>query len=325
MKKIATLIIALISASSFYAQNAELIVQKIDNGDVVPGETYRIYAQLTDATASLHAVFGDSNGSMIIQSTADFYQHDFGGQTSALVNEAAIAADPALAYDSWVSIGADNANSNNLWDVGIDFLNFKNGSELFIEDGAWFLVPTDAYTMPDQSGLILLAQLTTAGTATGSINMQGWVGDKEAWQERNVEFTTTNAHTFGCTNGDAENFNPEATFDDGTCEIEEGGSDITPVALRPEMDSNDWQVFPNPIWENQFNIQFSQVIDLEAGKLVINIYEMSGKLAHSEQINAENIIGGNKITISTELASGMYNVNLVQGEMNESQQIVVQK
>jgi hypothetical protein len=324
MKKIATLIIALVSASSFFAQNAELIVQKVDNGGAVPGETFRIYAELSDASLSLHAVFGNSEGSMSIESTEAFYQHAFGGQTAALINEAAIAADGDLAYDSWVTIGAENASNNNLWDIGIDFVAFKNGGQLMIEDGAWFLVPTDAYTLPDQNNLVLLAQLTTTGIATGSINLQGWTADKQAWQQKNMNFTTTNAHTFGCTNGDADNFNPLATYDDGTCSVVEDG-DTSPVAVRPEFDAGDWQVFPNPIWENQFNIQFSQVIDLEAGKLVVSIYEMSGKLAHSEEITDQNIIGGNKVVIRKSLAAGMYNVNLVQGEMNESQQIVVQK
>lgn len=326
MKNLITLIVAGLFATTAFANNAQIIVEKVDNGDAVPGNTYKIYVELLDASHSLHAVFGDTQSSMGIQCDAPFYQNPYGGQTSLDVNAQMSSLAPEVAFDSWVTIGAENAENNNLWDVGIDFDSFNDGGSLMIEDGAWFLVPTDAYCLPTTSNLILIAQLTTEGTATGTVNVQGWTADKQAWQERGMTFTTTDAHTFGCTDATATNYNADASYNDGTCEfddvVETDTTSPTQSTTKPDKDGTSWQVFPNPIWEGQFNIQFSEVIE---GKMTVDILDNSGKLVHAQEIREGDVIGGNKIIITKDLPSGIYNVNVRQGESSTTQQIVVQK
>ncbi len=328
MKKFSTLAIALLTVGMMSAQNAELVVQKVDNNGAVPGSTFRVHVVLPSSTHSLHAVFGDDESSMSIQSTAPFYQHQYGGNTSLDINSSAVEAVAELNYDSWVTIGADNSVSNSLWNVGVDFEGFNGGTALSVEDGAWFLIPTDVYTGGDNNNMVLIAQLTTEGNANGLLNVQGWDGDHQPWQTRGLTFSTKNAQTFGCDDATATNYNAEATYNDGSCEFAAGGSDsnTAETALTSaDAEENNWQVFPNPIWEGQFNIQFADKLDLETGKVLVDIFDMSGKKVYSSQISDGDIIGGNKLMIKADLAAGMFNVNITVGEKMDSQQIVVQK
>ncbi|MFT4679162.1 MAG: hypothetical protein ACI9RU_000197 [Litorivivens sp.] len=326
MKKIATFILAAFAVSFAQAQEAQLVVQKVDNGNAVPGNTYRVHVLLPSQSHTLHAVFGDDESGLSIQSTQDFYQHQFGGETSAGINGAAIDMVPELAYDSWLTIGAEDATDNNLWDIGMELSDFNTGGNLAVQDGAWFLVPTDARSLADEGNLILVAQLTTAGVATGSLNIQGWDGNQTPWQKRNLSFTTSNAETFGCIDGDAMNFDADATFNDGSCEFAD--SDGTPAeseAVASKEEASDWQIFPNPIWEGQFNIQFSKAIELKDGNLTLDIIDMQGKLVHSVEVDESVVIGGNKLIVTKDLNSGIYNVTITQNGVAQTEQIVVQK
>ncbi len=326
MKKIATFILAAFAVSFAQAQDAQLVVQKVDNGNAVPGNTYRVHVLLPSQAHTVHAIFGDDESGLSIQSTQDFYQHQFGGETTVDINGSAISMVPELAYDSWLTIGAEDASENNLWDIGMDMADFNNGGSLSVQDGAWFLLPTDARTLGDQGNLILIAQLTTAGVATGSLNVQGWDGTQTPWQSRNLSFTTSNAETFGCNDSDAMNFNAEATFNDGSCEFAENNGNPTESDVTTSKDeAGDWQIFPNPIWEGQFNIQFANVIELKDGNMTLDITDMQGKLVHSIEVDDSVVIGGNKLVVSKELQAGIYNVTITQNGAAQSQQIVVQK
>jgi hypothetical protein len=328
MKNVVTLIAACLVTSLAFANNAELIVQRIDNGSAIAGDTYRVYVKVSEPGNSVHAIFGDDYSSMSINCTSSFYQHEYGGHTTLDVNQAILQMAPTLAYDSWVTIGAVSSLNNNLWEVGIDFESFDTGSSLTVEDGAWFLLPTDVQSLASSNNLVLIAQLTTEGVASGTINVQGWDANQEAWQERGLTFSTSNAHVFGCMNSDATNYSAEASYDDGSCEFDGGSGNNTTSPtqsnVKPAKEEQDWQIFPNPIWEGQFNIQFSDVI---AGKsnVVINITDMNGKVVHSMEVADENVIGGNRLIIQKDLSAGMYTVSISQGDHTTSQQVVVQK
>ena len=326
MKKVA-LLASFFASFGLMAQNVQLVVEQVNNQGLVPGNTYRVYAQLPSADHSLHAVFGDTGGGMHIESTAPFYQHPYGGNTAMDVNNAAMSLAPEMAYDSWLTIGKDNGDGNSLWEVGIDFDGFNAGGSLVVPDGAWFLIPTHPQTKEGNNGLILIGQFTTTGVATGIINLQGWDAQNVAWQARNLSFTTTNSNVLGCTDGDALNFNALATYNNGTCEFAEvvdGNSNTTPV-VAPAEEAAKWSIFPNPVFEGQINIQFSQVIDPTRSNVVINIFDMSGKLVMGKEVKAADVIGGNRIILNADLAAGSYNVSVRHGSTAQSQLIVVQK
>ncbi|MFT5185523.1 MAG: hypothetical protein ACI84C_002671 [Flavobacteriales bacterium] len=84
-------------------------------------------------------------------------------------------------------------------------------------------------------------------------------------------------------------------------------------------------MFPNPIWEGQFNIQFSKAIELKDGNLTLDIIDMQGKLVHSVEVDESVVIGGNKLIVTKDLNSGIYNVTITQNGVAQTEQIVVQK
>ncbi len=197
MKKFATFIAAGAMMFSMQAADVEVVVEAVDNGGIVPGNTYRVYAIMPSADYSLHAVFADTQDQISIETTGAFYQHPYGNYSTLDINPGIVATVPELAYDSWVTIGAEDNQNNNLWSVGAEFDGFAQGQGFSIVDGAWFLIPTDVRTIADAGNKVLLLQLTTDGEATGVLNFQGWKEDGQTWQERGVTFSTNDAKVLG--------------------------------------------------------------------------------------------------------------------------------
>jgi hypothetical protein len=327
MKRISFLLTTL-ATLSLSAQEVQLVTTQVDNGGLVPGTTYRVYAQVPSADYSVHAVYGWDENPIVIQSTAPFYQHPYAGNTAREVIDAVFSSAPEMAYDSWVTIGAENSTGNELWDVNIDFDAFNNGTELVIPDGSWFLIPTGEQTKPDASGLVLLMQYTTTGNVNGTLNLQGWVGaDNTVWKELSISFSTTQLDVIGCTDATAANYDPAATIDSGLCnvaETENPSTPSTPVATADKSEK-EWTIFPNPVMHGQINIQFNDALTpAEGNSVVVSIFELSGKLVMRKDIGSEEIIGGNRIILSTDLAAGSYQVAVQQGEKAQAQTIIVQ-
>jgi hypothetical protein len=330
MKKTVCMLSTVVAALCVSATDVQLLVQKVDNQGLVPGNTYRLYAQVLDQNKNIHAIFGDTENPLSITSTANFYQHPFGGYSTASVNPAAIEAEPALNFDSWITLGYANSIENDVWDIGLTFADFNSGGSINTENGAWFLLPTDEKCEANDLGLILLGQFTTTGIASGVLNVQGWDGPNNNWQARNLQFTTENANVFGCNDQSASNYNPQATFNDGSCILDGNsginaahGHDVAPSKITDA--ANSWDVFPNPIRDNVFHIQFRNDIDFNEGNVVVEIMEMNGKLVRSFEVNSGMVIGGNRISVDQPLAAGMYKVMLTQAGKQESKSIVVGK
>lgn len=307
------------------ASNVELVVERIDNGGAVPGETFRVYAVLESPEHTLHAIFGENEDALNIQTSGNFFQHPLGNFSTTDVNPNVIAMDPTLAFDSWVTLGAENASGNNLWTIGIDYDSFEAGAGFGTSNGAWFLVPTDENTKPLNGNMVLLMQLTTTGVASGSINIQGWDEDGMAWQARNLTFETSNAHTFGCTSSLANNYNANATYDDGSCTygLAEADGNSTGVTEVKEDKANGVVVFPNPIWDGQFNLQFENKVELSGENMILEIFDAQGKRVMAQEVGAGNLVGGNRLVVSHDLAAGTYTVSARTSKMNTSTQIVV--
>jgi hypothetical protein len=324
MKSVLSLIAVFGFALSMSAADVQLIVESVDNGGLVPGNTYRVYAVLPSTEHTLHAVFADTNDQLAIETTGEFYQNPLGHSTTMNINPNVITAEPKLAFDSWVTIGAENNMNNNLWDIGIEFDSFDDGGQLSVEDGAWFLIPTDVRCLPDANGKILLAQLTTTGTATGTLNFQGWDGEGEVWQARGLTFSTDNAEVFGCTDMDANNYNIAATYNDGSCQYDNTAPSVgvTGNGISSIKDEGV-MVFPNPVIEGQFNLQFAQVLDLREDNLIIEIFDQAGKRVMAQEITNEAVVGGNRVVISHSLAAGQYTVNVSAGDFSDVKQVIV--
>ena len=181
MKNIFAMTAALLMGFGASANNVELVVEAVDNGGLVPGNTYRVYAVLPTAQHSLHAVFAAEEHVLNVATTGSFFQHQYGSSSSLDVNEAIVNIEPSLEFDSWVTVGASNSDNNNLWTIGVDYNNFLAGNELTVTDGAWFVVPTDVQAAAAVGNKVLLMQLTTDGTASGIINLQGRDAEGDTW------------------------------------------------------------------------------------------------------------------------------------------------
>jgi len=324
MKKV-TLLLAALAVFSVSAQQAELVVESVNNAGIVPGNTYKVYAQLAGNTHSLHAVFATAGDDISIQSTAPFYQHPYGGNTSRDLIEGIVAITPEMAFDSYFTIGKENSNNNEMWEVNIDYSDFNTGNSLHVADGAWFLVPTSEQTRVNDGNLILLMQFTTTGNVNGTLNLQGWEGERNPWQAIGLQFSTQNVSVLGCTNPQSANFNAAATVDNGTCESAVANTNPTPITASPSKGASGWSIFPNPVLNGQVNIQFSEAINPDSGvNVLISIYEITGKQVFNQEFGAEQILGGNRIILNTDLSTGSYQVSVNQGDVRESQQIIVE-
>jgi hypothetical protein len=316
MKKTILFAFALACGVAANATDVKLIVQKIENGGAVAGQTYRVYAKLPSNDYSLQVVYGDSNNPMSIKSSAPFFQSPIAGHSAAGISVVAEQADATVRYDSWITLGYANNENNSMWDVGVDFSGFDAGSEIRTENGGWFLVPTDEKCHPNTQGLVLIGQFTSAGTIKGVMNLQGKTPTGEVWQEKGVGFITSQAEIFGCTDRNSSNYNAQATFNDGSC----NGQCIP----KPEatVATGDWSVFPNPLRSNLLSIQLNE-LEVKPGAR-LEIIDMNGKTIASHVIGKDAMISGNRLSIEQTLAAGTYQVAILQGQDKAIKTLIVQ-
>ena len=145
------------------------------------GDTYRLYVDL-DSGDRLDAVYGSSDNNLTLGSTSELYQNNFGGNTSLNINPALLAVFSSLAYDSWVTIGAETDTGNAL---SIQSVNFGGDPFAQTDNGSWYVTPDDAQG-EEVGGRVLIAQLTIAGGGSvedlyGNLNFQGKLADGSNW------------------------------------------------------------------------------------------------------------------------------------------------
>ena len=103
----------------------------------------------------------------------------------------------------------------------------SGGTELNVNTltgGSWYVLNTAANALPDANGRWLIAQITTSGSISGTINYQVFPLGVGADQVQ-TSMTFDGAGTFGggsdvvcgCTDDTACNYNADATNDDGSC------------------------------------------------------------------------------------------------------------
>jgi hypothetical protein len=317
MKNIFAMTAALLMGFGASANNVELVVEAVDNGGLVPGNTYRVYAVLPSAQHSLHAVFAAEEHVLNVATTGSFFQHQYGSSSSLDVNEAIVNIEPALAFDSWVTVGAKNSASNNLWTIGVDYADFLSGNELTVTDGAWFVVPTDVQAAAAVINKVLLMQLTTDGTASGIVNLQGRDAEGNTWRSHDLTFNSEDAQVFGCTDTNAANFSADATYNDGSCEGE------ATYGLTGISADTKWNIFPNPVFESTFSVQFDSELVLGDDNIIVEATDMNGKIVLTSEYSQENVIGGNRLVIKHELAAGTYTLSAKHLDFSSAQNFVV--
>lgn len=167
------LVFLVASVSCAQAQFKSLVVEEIDNKGVVPGRTYRVYAQMEAEGDVIDAVFGDGQDYLEVKSTAPFYQHERGGNSANELQRSDVQTIDGLKYDSWVTIGYEDNYMNALTAFLMDFSEFEQGGRLYTDNGAWFVTPDMRQAAAGPDGKLLLMQITTDGEVSGTINLHG--------------------------------------------------------------------------------------------------------------------------------------------------------
>lgn len=141
--------------------------------------TYRLFLELSSDLDKPYLFWGDEDFPLEIKSDSGFFQSLFGGATSEQISSAYFELIPSLAFDSYVTIGAEYSNSplgvytvegEQAWtDV------FEFGADLQIADtigGGFFIIPLTEFTpLPLINNKLLVAQLTTNGNLWGQMNI----------------------------------------------------------------------------------------------------------------------------------------------------------
>ena len=155
--------------------------------------TYRLYVNCLNALDFVSSCSGDENNPLALTSTASpaWYNSTFAfGWNAQAVNPAFFSFFPDLAYDSYLTIGAEDGSyatayqcSGQWGDINVpeEFNDDGPGESILLNDvigGAWYglfpgLEEVDAHPAFAGDDLrVMVAQLTTAGEVSGQIQVQ---------------------------------------------------------------------------------------------------------------------------------------------------------
>ncbi len=154
--------------------------------DIIDGmTTYRVYAKVVNADDFVSAVFGSDELPLAFQSTTGFYNNEYGGVTAWNINPNFLGLIPDLNADSWVTIGIEDSSTgsaitaiespNQNWTGSFAADSETDGQDFAIDDaagGGWFILGDATNGVPDSNLRVLLMQVTTAGSISGTFNIQ---------------------------------------------------------------------------------------------------------------------------------------------------------
>ena len=188
------------------------------------GTTYRVYATFDNPTDELVAVYALESAPMVLGVSTSFYQDPFGGALAQNVNPLLFGAFPSLAYDSWFTIGSEDADgTSDAQQVGMDsyFTTFETGSGFTIDTfigGSWFLIPgQSADAVAGGDNRVLVGQFTTDGVVNMTLNFQWDDAASNTFNAEGYSLVFPEVPVPGCTSETADNYNPAANEDDGSC------------------------------------------------------------------------------------------------------------
>ena len=242
-------------SSSDYSMTVEVYGE-----DLLAGHTtYRFYMNMANEDDFLSSIYGNDLDAFSLTTSTGFYNSEFGSTVASGINPAFIAFFPDLAADSWVTIGIDSQNvgeevaistvesSTQPWINAFAAGEAISGQNIVMDDftgGAWFVLNGTPNGLPDADGRVLFMQVTTAGDISGTVNAQIFVNGDGGNDVRN-SFDFDGVGTYGigaynacgCTDEEAFNYDPEAVYDDGSCEaVAEGCTDA--VACNYDNSAN---------------------------------------------------------------------------------------
>jgi hypothetical protein len=223
---------ALFLASTMSAQLTGIVaeVHAIHDTDAIPDiegmTTYRVYAVVTNESDEISAVYGDAAIPLSLISTEGFYQTSLGSNLGWNINSAFYSLFPEVEFDSWVTMGVSNSSevTGQPNTVGMDepFTAFDAGGDMIVNSangGSWFTLFGDTQAQAGPDLKVMIAQLTTSGSFSGTFNVQVFINGNqlENAQYFGVPFSSNEGAVFGCMDPAATNYNADATESGETC------------------------------------------------------------------------------------------------------------
>jgi hypothetical protein len=189
-----------------FSTSAQYSLVVSEEPSVLDGMTkFRLHIQLSDPTDQISAIFGTDKNPMTIEAPKGVFNSPFNGSWSASgLNPNFFEAMPSMVDDSFATIGLDGPASsgkpNSEDPIMVDDRSnpwaqfFKENEAVKLEintllGGSWFVLKTASNGLGDENLLVLIAQITTAGSISGNINAQIFpLGDGKNSMKMNFTF-----------------------------------------------------------------------------------------------------------------------------------------
>jgi hypothetical protein len=187
--------------------------------------TYDVYANLTNETDEVIAIYSDVEGlgvaPMFIDAPCGCFNPNFGDVLlGGNGNPAFFSAFPEIEYDTYWTIDLNDTEQSLIFNPA--YSSASMCSEI-VEDGSIFVLPENANAAGDDLR-IKIARVTTCGGFSLSACFNVFVGgDNSNVQDYCIDengsgpFFVSEGGIYGCTDELALNFDPAAVVDDGSC------------------------------------------------------------------------------------------------------------
>ena len=218
--------------------------------DLVGSTTYRVYLSDLEENDFVSAIFGIEAEQLTVSTPSGIFNSPFNtGPTASWLSTPLLTNFPQSEFDSFITIGLSQSAGElgelfgdpevlELDDEMGTYFTSQGSSDLVVqspEGSSVYLLNDFENGRPDESGEVLLLQLTTAGPVSGRIPVQVFFqGQGDLAATRVFEFDGTGTFvgqsscaylpgadcdltSYGCTDASACNFNAEAESDDGSC------------------------------------------------------------------------------------------------------------
>ena len=323
---------SLSSLTSIYAQGPDEYWIGLEehavhtNGDLEGMTTWRMYLHMLDEDDYLSACTGSESHPFILESTSNpaWYQHPSASETFATgINTAFFTAFPDLEYDSWFTIGVEDSSSDmdilSLADPTYDaFAAFEAGENIYsdtpVGNGWATLYPGLGAENPGFAGedlRLLIGQITTAGTLSGSIYVQifPWgVQDPDLRLLLPILYTPTQCMDENACNYDASawtneecEFGPSAGVIEGDQDINlNAGTTEWSYSCSDEASSFEWSITGGTILSGQ-GTSFVTVQWTTDGEISVTAISADGCPGLSSTLEIDILMGLEGLTFSENL------------------------
>ena len=219
--------------------------------------TYRLYINNLGATDLVSAIFGNNEHPLEISVPEGIYNSGLNASWSASgISPVFVGLFPEMAYDSYATIGLSQSAATSGIDGAADPSIVEDPLQqitpMFVVDGstgasvssvtgiAYYILNGNPVGLPDATGRVLIMQITTTGSLSGTINVQvfpngvgedfptfTYVFDGVGLQaavgsciaDTDEDGICDEDEVLGCTDSGACNYNMMATDDDGMCDF----------------------------------------------------------------------------------------------------------